>query len=334
MREFGYLNKKINEHVVDLEKTYKMPIEEYLEFMSYIYKFSDDIAIPAGNYFNENRKKVYDLRYKIGLSYEETIRIILKFLNTIDPSLCDIFNQLIEDGTIIFQNEKELKKLQISKENFYYFYNLAGIHNGKKIINIILKNNISDIFTIVHEFTHYLSIKTLNEKSITWLHFTEGYSRTFEILLLKYLSSNQKFALEAKKYYIELMYYMCLRIFEFRKEFVCFDIFCNYGSFTPQKVIKYCSAESLKEKNATNILNGARISERYMLETSRTLREYLEDSRYVLAILFSNNILDSFFEFKAEILEDIFTLEEKSYEYYFDKYDLEKSDNYQKIFRI
>lgn len=334
MRDFGYLNKKISEHTIDIKENFDMSCEEYLNFMRTIYTMSEDIVNNAHDYMSLYRKEIYSKPYKRGISFEETIKLILKFLNTIDENLCSMFEQAIENGTILFHSEKELKKLNITKDNFYYFYNLAGIYNGKAIVNIILTNTISDVFMIVHEFMHYVSLGTKEKKSLTWLHFTEGYSHSFEMLLFHFLKKQPKWKEEIEKYYIQIIYSLCLRTYEFRNEFVCFDIFSKYGSFTPQKVLKYCEKEYFKAELVSRILNNARISERFLLQEEKTLREYLEDSRYALALPFSIRLLEGFKENKEEILNDIFTLEDKSYEYFFDKYDLENVEGYQKIFRM
>jgi len=334
MRDFGYLNRKISEHIVDIEENFDITVDEYAVLMRNIYRMSEEIIKSASPYMNECRKEIYCNPYKRGISLTETIKIVLKFLNTIDENLCSVFEQTIENGTILFHSKKELEKLHITKDNFYYFYNLAGFHNGTPVVNIIYTNTISDVFIIVHEFAHYLSLGAKENKSLAWLHFTEGYSYTFEKLLYQFLKEQTKWCSEAEKYNIQNNYIMCLKSYEFRNEFVAFDIFLNYGSFTPQKVLKYCEGEYFKEKLASRILNNARISERYLLDTEKTLREYLEDSRYVLALPFSVCLLKNFKGNKEDILDDIFTLEDKTFEYFLDKYDLENVKEYQKIFKV
>lgn len=330
MREFGYLNRKIREHIVDIKENFDISIDEYLELMRKIYKISDKIMFQAANHVSFYRDNIDCVPYKRGISLEDTIKIVKKFLTSIDVELCSLFEYVIENEIILFHDKKELKKLQISKDNFFFFYNLTGIHNGNKLINIVLTNTIVDVFAIVHEFIHYVSMNSLNQKSITWLHFTEGYSHTFEQLLFKFLKKQPKWKEEAEKYYIQIMYSMCLRTFEFRNEFICFDVFLECGVFSPQKVLKYCENGQM----VSRILNNAKISERYLLDTEKTLREYLEDSRYVLALPFSMCLSKKFSKEKQEILEDIYDLENKTLDYYFNKYDLENVDSYQKIFHM
>lgn len=334
MRDFGYLNKKISEHIVDIEENFDITVDEYRELMRSIYDMSNNIMSSAALHASTYRENMDYIPYNRGIALDDTIKIVKKFLNSIDKELCSLFEYALESEAILFHNKKDLKKLQISKDNFFHFYNLTGIHNGKKVINIVFTNTILDVFVIVHEFIHYISMNSINQKSITWLHFTEGYSHTFEMLLFKFLKKHQKWREEAEKYYIQIMYSMCIRTFEFRNEFICFDVFLDYGVFSPQKVLKYFESELEKEELANRVLNNARISERYLLDTEKTLREYLEDSRYVLALPFSVCLLKNFKGNKEDILEDIFTLEDKSYEYFFDKYDLENVKEYQKIFKI
>lgn len=334
MRDFGYLNSKIEEHIMELEKNIDISLEDYISLMTQIYKMSLKVSQESNRHKDLFRKNVYSNYHKKGISFDETIRIVLKFLNTVDSKLVPLFEEAIDNGVILFHTEKELKNLSLSKDNFYYFYNVAGTYNGKYIVNIVLKNTIVDLFTIIHEFMHYVSMNSLDKKSLSWFHFTEGYSLAFEKLLFVFLSEQPKWFEQAKKYYMEVLYSMNLRNFEFQSEFICLDVFLSYGSFTSQKVFKYLEGEKSKEQLATKILSNARISERFILQNEKTLREYLEDSRYVIAVPFSECIVKSIPKEKNDILSDIYHLEEKTFDYFFDKYDLNDKKVYQKVFRI
>lgn len=317
MRDFGYLNSKIEEHVKGLEEELDISLEEYISLMRQIYQ----ISLQVTKTFDEYQDVYENNEAEKGISFQETIRIVLKFLNTIDSNLVSLFEKTIDSGIILFHTKKELKNLSITKDNFYYFYNLAGTYNGKYIINIVLTNTISDIFTIVHEFIHYVSMSSLDKKSLSWLHFTEGYSLAFEKLLYEFLNKQSKWKEQIQKYYMKVLYSMHLRNFEFQSEFICLDVFLSSGSFTPQKVLKYLKEEENKEVLATRILNNARISEKFILQNEKTLREYLEDSRYVMAMPFSECIIKSIPKEKNDILSDLYHLEEKTFDYFFNKYD-------------
>jgi hypothetical protein len=326
MRDFGYLNKKIEEHVLEIQNDTEMSLEEYVDFMRTIYKMSNNMMGTMISSRNAYQKQ--EPSYKKGISLDETLHIVLKFLRQIDPELVFLFKDAILKKIILFHTPKELQKLEEKEDNFYYYYNLAGIYNGKYVVNIVLENTIQDAFVIVHEFMHYISMKSTNPKSIAWLHFTEGYSHAFELLLLDFLKQT-KWQTEAKKYHVTNTYAMYLRNCIFRQEFIYLDVFVNYGSFTPQKVFKYCEEEPMTSR----ILKNAKIEEQFLLNQKATLGEYLESSRYVLAIPFAYEVLDRFPEEKDTILKEHRNLEEYSISDLMNKYDLE-GQHYQKILHM
>lgn len=330
MRDFWCLNKKIEEHVLEVEDYYHISMDEYMDFMRKIYHVSSDVLKASYHEAQYYKNYMSKQTYQKGISLDETLGIVLKFLKEIDASLVVLFKDAIKNHIISFHTPKELRKLEITSSNFYYFYSLAGIHDGKYVVNIVLENTIRDAFVIVHEFMHYVSMESINKKSFAWLYFTEGYSYAFEVLLLDFLCEQLKWADEAKRTYLKNVYDMYLRNGEFRKEFLYLDIFLKYGSFGGQKVFKYCS----DEKDANRILMEARCSEEFLMRKEQMLRCYLEDSRYVLAVPFTSRILDKYPKEKDEILKEHRKLEEFSLTYFMDKYDLEHVDDYQKIFRM
>lgn len=329
MRDFGYLNKKIEEHILEIENRGECSTIEYLKWMRKIYQISLPLSQETNAYIKHYEEKP-SVFYQKGISLEETIQLVHKFLNSIDPRLVQTFHEMVHDGILKFHTDKELKHIKVTPETFYYFYNFAATHDEQYIVHVVLKHYIADVFNIVHEFIHYVTMKTPKQKSIAWLHFTEGYAFSLEYLLFQFLKRNPKWKKEACKYYTHLLYELSLRVMTFQEEFTYFDIYEHYGMVSPQKIFKYGS--NLEE--IEHILKSARKTEESFSENPETLRDYLEDSRYVFSFPFSVNTLKRFPKEKEEILVELYNLETYPREYYFEQYDFEKIKSYQNLFYI
>ena len=123
------------------------------------------------------------------LSKEKIIELCQEFLKTLDEKLFLDFMKIVS-------NIKFIKEENNLSEDGKIFY-----ENGIIKCTINLRNNLYDLFILVHEITHYLTMinPRKEEYKDEYLLFSEVFPFRIEEELIKYLSNNQIYNNDLKK---------------------------------------------------------------------------------------------------------------------------------------
>lgn len=141
----------------------------------------DDIL---NNFVNKDYKKVNYKEYLSDMKYislEETKKNCIDFFAKTHLHLLDNVKKIID--TIIFINTTD--EIKEDGKTFY--------ENGIIKCKIYIKNNLYDLFILVHEITHYLTMlhNRKEEKKDEYLLFSEVLPFKLEDELIKYLEDKE-----------------------------------------------------------------------------------------------------------------------------------------------
>ena len=170
----------------------------------------DNKTILCNRIINILAKKGFDkieeprnLRLREQLDIKESFNIVLEFLKKFDINLYNMFLNLVEHDkeSFLFLNE------DINEDIKEFAYGCVK-EDGKLII--IVKNNIRDVFTIVHEFIHKVYFQKHISSKINFNNFVEVSSITIELYLYKYLMDYTEYELDAEKVMKERYFYETL----------------------------------------------------------------------------------------------------------------------------
>lgn len=136
---------------------------------------------------NKNHKESEDRRKKVNyISYKDTLDIVKSFLGSINSRYPRLLEGLIRNGVInIYDLDDKESVKEFGKEPYFQ------ISKGKITINIPMEHNIEDMFSIVHEFMHYVTC--YRGCSVDGIILTENVSITYEMLLYDYLKEKELF---------------------------------------------------------------------------------------------------------------------------------------------
>lgn len=152
--------------------------KEYIinHFINLYYKSFNDIDLASD-----------DKEYIEHISISETLDIVCSFLNEYDKELYNIFMNVMSFNreSIIFVSN-ELSN------------NSSSLNSNSNKITINVRNNIEDVFAIVHEFMHYVDATKAKNKENSI--YSETSSITIELFLHKYLSDNKIHLLDSNNY--------------------------------------------------------------------------------------------------------------------------------------
>ena len=140
-----------------------------------------DITLMANKYLNTFEyllsEDLKDLDY-MPMKIDETIYLVKKFLNNIDPSYEKMFDMTLIDGTFDIFHEDNIEGDRLD----YPFCQ----ESGRTAINLPLNSTIADGAVIVHEFMHYTNsiFKDIGAREL----FTELISIYWELRYYQFLS--------------------------------------------------------------------------------------------------------------------------------------------------
>lgn len=136
---------------------------------------------------NKNHKETEDKRKKVNyISYKDSLDIAKKFLGNINSRYPRLLEGLIRNGVVnIYDLDNKDFTKEFGKDPYFQ------ISKGKITINIPMEHNIEDVFSIVHEFMHYVTC--YRGCSVDGFILTESVSITYEILLYDYLKEKGLF---------------------------------------------------------------------------------------------------------------------------------------------
>ena len=169
------------------------------------------INILAKNGFDKIEKP-RNLRLREQLDIKESFNIVLEFLKKFNVNLYNIFLNLVEndkENFVLLNEDVNADEYDCVKED------------GKLVI--IVKNNIRDVFTIVHEFIHKVYFQKHISSKINFNNFVEVSSITIELYLYKYLMDYTEYELDAEnimkeRYFYETLTAFYISYFNFIKE--------------------------------------------------------------------------------------------------------------------
>lgn len=125
--------------------------------------------------------------YETYMSLNEILDIVRDFLKSIDESYYQLFEELIQNGTINIYDASVKENIEEFGNEAYHesYENKYG--NRVSNINIPIGHTIDDVYTIVHEFIHHTNLSKIraNDRAM----FTEGVSILYEYILYNYLKS-------------------------------------------------------------------------------------------------------------------------------------------------
>lgn len=176
--------------------------------------------------------KLDNLELKETININDSFNIVLEFLKKFDIDLYNMFINLIE-------NDKESFTF-LNKDINEDDYN--SINNDGKV-TIVVRNNIRDVFSIVHEFIHKVYFQKDISSKVNYDNYTEVSSITIELYLYKYLTVFTRFGLDAEKIMMEHYFYETL---------TCFYI--SYVNFI-KKIFKKDPWEAINMDNYEDVFN-------------------------------------------------------------------------------
>ncbi len=333
MEGFGNVNKNLKSYVKRLMNIENFDLEKYGKVIQMIYKYANNIIDNGNDYLSYFKSETApDIPTK-KFTRNQILHIVIGFLKEIDESLVIKFEEAIENGIFHFTDIETLNKDLETEDNFYYYYNLAGVVDGEYFTNIVMTYTIMDAFTIVHEFSHYCNLNDIEKMTSGWALFTEGYANFFECLFLEYCLKKEELKDEAICYYHGLLYSIMDRAYQFITQFLVFDVYLCHGRVDYKKIYKYCS----DYEDAISLFNEIvlmidEVDKYFLSSTNSELNEYMDDAGYIIGVPFAQELLENYPSKKEEILSDYFILNETNMEYYFEKYELDKYDTYNKVF--
>ena len=189
------------------------------------------INILANNGFDKIEKP-RNLRLREQLDIKESFNIVLEFLKKFDINLYNMFLNLVEndkENFVLLNEDANEDEYDCVKED------------GKLII--IVKNNIRDVFTIVHEFIHKVYFQKDIVSKINFNNFVEVSSITIELYLYKYLTDYTEYELDAEKVMKERYFYETLTGF-----------YISYVNFI-KEIFKIDPWEAINMDNYEDIFN-------------------------------------------------------------------------------
>lgn len=199
----------------------------------------DNKTILCNRIINILAKKGFDkieeprnLRLREQLDIKESFNIVLEFLKKFDINLYNMFLNLVEndkENFVLLNEDVNEDEYDCVKED------------GKLII--IVKNNIHDVFTIVHEFIHKVYFQKHISSKINFNKFGEVSSITIELYLYKYLTDYTEYELDTEKVMKERYFYETLTVF-----------YISYVNFI-KEIYKIDPWKAIKMDNYENVFN-------------------------------------------------------------------------------
>ena len=143
-----------------------------------------------------------NLELKSNINITESFNIVFSFLKKFDINLYNMFINMIENDkeSFVFLNN------DINEDNSNFINN-----DGK--VTIVVRNNIKDVFTIVHEFIHKVYFQKDISSKVIFDNYTEVSPITVELYLYKYLTEFTEYGLDAEKVMKENYFYEILSCF-------------------------------------------------------------------------------------------------------------------------
>lgn len=121
------------------------------------------------------------------MTLDEILSLVKEFLKTIDESYPDLFDELIQNGTVNIYDASVKENIDEFGNEAYHESYIDKNENQITNINIPLGHTIDDVYTIMHEFIHHTNLdrNKTNDRAM----FTESVSILYEYILYNFLKS-------------------------------------------------------------------------------------------------------------------------------------------------
>lgn len=167
-----------------------------------------EAIIEEANKNIKNYNKITLFYYEEELTTDESIKLVSDFFDFTDKNgrLSSKFKQFLINKNVFIWNDEDKEKQELLKNSnfgktcwYYGFYNNYVTQiNDELYVNVHLVGDLSDCYSIIHEFIHYYIIceQVSEEESECLNFFSEFPSIFFEYLFNLYLEENELYAEE------------------------------------------------------------------------------------------------------------------------------------------
>lgn len=233
-----------------------------------------------------NYKSLTATRFKNNFEAYQSLKLVYKFLNELNPKYADIFKNAIDNGRL---------KLEYDLYSGCSYYDeLDG-----KIMLIPINHDIHDSSTMVHELMHDINLNP-NKLSATRFLFTESISILGEMLYHDFLVDNNLFVHDAKANLKETFWF-ATRI-------------SKKTDFEIQLMLNYLNDGFINDGTIKNLTT---YDDEYNFQVNYSLNEIIDDNtfgfyddqKYVIGILFACYMYNRIKTDKNKI-NDLFTINE------------------------
>ena len=172
-------------------------------------------------YMNEEKIKTID-KYEIKFDKYAAITEVRNILHSINPFYEQKFNYYLKNKKIIFGK-----------------FNKSCTTNSKMYIK--QRNNIEDVFVIIHEFFHFVHLEkyNYNMEDPNWYTLTEMIAINFELYTLINLYNNHMYKEDIRRYILKLIYNIYIRADDIAVEAMSLNIYDKYKKFDTESFYKY-----------------------------------------------------------------------------------------------
>lgn len=221
------------------------------------------------NIILNNKVEIEQPIYTQRVFLKDSIKESLEFLNNIDSKYCILLKDIIENKYINYNYD------QNKVSNFIY-------KDNKKKINLAVAGNISDSYSLTHEFFHYNNID-INNITSNWYLITELLSMVAEIFQKEYFEKNGTIYKEYT--YNEMYNYLGVleKTYMLDFEIKILEIYMKH-KFIDKNTIHYL----LEDKD--DIYINAAFYDIYEITNTLTLN-YPELQKYVISGVLSSHLL-------------------------------------------
>ena len=155
-------------------------------------KYSNiDLDLVIDNFIKEKKVLMYEKYFNEmkELSQREIINICIDFFSTKEEKLYKEVFDLLSSNNICFVNNEDM------------FEGRTVFENGDIKCLVVLKNNLYDLFILVHELTHYLTISTgrKDEYMDEFMLFSEVLPFRMEEELILFLKDKKEYFSDLEK---------------------------------------------------------------------------------------------------------------------------------------
>ena len=200
--------------------------------------------------------------YKDYYSFLDTIEIVKEFLESINPSYKEKFEEMVNNGVIRIREENE-------EEGNYLDWLIDEEGNTKLDIKIQMDNTLEDSFALTHEFFHTTNIEY--ENGLNRYLLSEAISYTYELLLYDFLKNKNVSRLDNVLTIINNVNHKIER--------------CDYLSKELEVLEK--AINSFDKLNEYDISDEEESDEDYFNDVDELEKNIIDDIKYVVAGLIS-----------------------------------------------